>query len=309
MLSYRFMRMEMDGNRIGTDRVSPSEIATTVPNRFFGTPGQPPTLRVVPTTMTMDMHMVGAMYAPTDRVTLMVMGQYLTNTMDHVTFQGGAGTTELGRFTTESAGFGDTKVAALIGLFDGRNSSVHLNAGLSIPTGSITEEDDVITPMGARPTLRLPYPMQIGSGTFDLEPGVTYLRWADQFAWGAQYRAALRLGENDEGWARGDRHDATAWAAFGPSDWWSLSARVAARTEGRIEGIDPRIVAPVQTANPDFHGGERVDLGAGVNFMVQEGPFKGHRLAVEALRPVYQDLNGPQLETDWTLTLGWQKAW
>ena len=43
MVSYRYMRMNMDGSRIGTDPVTPEQIATTVPNRFFGTPGQPPT--------------------------------------------------------------------------------------------------------------------------------------------------------------------------------------------------------------------------------------------------------------------------
>ena len=78
MLSYRFMRMEMSGSQIGTTEVSPLQIATTVPNRFFGAPMQPPTLRVVPTEMTMDMHMFGAMYAPNDRVTFMAMLPYIT---------------------------------------------------------------------------------------------------------------------------------------------------------------------------------------------------------------------------------------
>ena len=58
MLSYRYMHMDMDGNRIGTRNVSPQTIATTVPNRF----SPPPTLRVVPLWMTMDMHMFGAMH-------------------------------------------------------------------------------------------------------------------------------------------------------------------------------------------------------------------------------------------------------
>ena len=48
MLSYRYMHMDMDGSRIGTKKVSPQTIATTVPNRFFGQPMQPPTLRIVP---------------------------------------------------------------------------------------------------------------------------------------------------------------------------------------------------------------------------------------------------------------------
>jgi hypothetical protein len=64
----------------------------------------------------------------------------------------------------------------------------------------------------------------------------------------------------------------------------------------------------VQTANPDFYGGERLELFGGINTVVTEGPLKGHRFAIEVGAPVYQDLNGPQLETDWKLIAGWQYA-
>ena len=58
----------MRGNRDGTSGIPPDEIATTASNPFAGAPMQPPTLRVVPTEMTMDMHMLGVMFAPSDRV-------------------------------------------------------------------------------------------------------------------------------------------------------------------------------------------------------------------------------------------------
>lgn len=48
--------------------------------------------------------------------------------------------------------------------------------------------------------------------------------------------------------------------------------------------------------------------GLGVNDYARSGSFKGHRLALEVGYPVYQDLDGPQLETDWMLTGGWQYA-
>ena len=116
MVSYKYMRMRMEGSRIGSDAVTPDEIVTTVPNRFFGAPMQPPTLRVVPLEMDMSMHMLGAMYAPTDWLTLMAMGMLVGNDMDHVTYQGGMGTTVLGEFSTESFGIGDTKLAGLVRL-------------------------------------------------------------------------------------------------------------------------------------------------------------------------------------------------
>jgi hypothetical protein len=304
MVSYRFMHMDMAGIQIGTDSVTPEQVVTTVPNRFFGNPGQPPTLRVVPTEMRMDMHMAGAMYGLSDQVTLMVMANYWSKEMDHITFRGGMGTERLGTFRTSPAGFGDTKLAALIGLTD----TVHINAGVSLPTGSITETDDILTPMGGNPTVRLPYPMQLGSGTFDLEPGITYRDQSASFGWGAQVKGTVRLGSNDEGYSLGDRAMATAWLAASLSEGVALSGRIQAETLGRIDGIDPQIVGPVQTANPDFQGGESVTGLIGVNFAATGGALRGWRLGIEGGVPIVQDLNGPQMPTDYTLTVGVQKS-
>ncbi len=304
MLSYRYMRMEMEDNLIGTDNVSPEEIVTTVPNRFFGLPGQPPTLRVVPTEMTTDMHMFGAMYAPTEWLTLMGMVPYVQRSMKHVTFQGPAGTTRLGTFTTRSRGIGDVRLMGLFRVWESGIHRVHVNAGLSLPTGSIDEEDDVLAPTGARQTQRLPYPMQLGSGTFDLMPGVTYKGRSGGIGWGAQYLATLRLDENDEDYSLGDIHQVTAWGSYSWTSAVSASLRVAWRTMGEVDGIDPRIVAPVQTTDPAFQGGDRVDVGFGLNLSGQKGAWRGLRAAIEFALPIHQDLNGPQMEVDWTLTAG-----
>jgi len=309
MFSYRYMHMDMEGSRIGTDNVSPETIATTVTNRFFGAPEQPKTLRVVPLSMTMDMHMFGAMYAPSDTVTMMFMLPVMRKSMDHLTFAGGAGTNILGGFTTVSEGVGDAKLTALIRLYQDPHNHIHFNLGLSAPTGSIQERDDILTPMGATPNVRLPYAMQNGTGTWDLHPGLTYTGRMNDLSWGAQYRADIRLeSQNNEGYSWGDKHALTAWMAYQWAPWISTSLRVDAMTQQSIDGIDSQISGPVQTADPGNYGGERVDLLFGVNLIGQQGVLADHRLAFEFGVPVYQDLNGPQLETDWTFTLGWQKA-
>ena len=309
MVSYRFMNMSMEGNKQGSDTISPEEIATTIGNPFSGQPMQPSTLRVVPVEMTTRMHMLGLMYAPNDQVTLMLMANYINKEMDHITFQGGAGTTRLGTFTTESSGWGDTKVSGLIRLLDEGNHSVHLNAGLSLPTGSIDEKDDVLTPMGARPTPRIPYAMQLGSGTYDLEPGITYNGRDGRLSWGSQYKAVVRLGENDEDYTLGDRHEVTGWGAYRVLPWMSTSLRLAARTEDAIDGQDPQIVAPVQTADPANYGGDFVDLALGANLVGRSGAISGQRLGAELSRPIHQDYNGVQMEMDWMFTLAYQYSW
>ena len=72
--------------------------------------------------------------------------------------------------------------------------------------------------------------------------------------------------------------------------------------------MDPDIAGPVQTADPDNYGGDVVNLNLGVNLVGQTGGLAGHRLAVEASLPIHRDLNGPQMETDWSITAGWQYA-
>lgn len=309
MLSYRFMRMHMDGNQIGTDDVSPEEIVTTVANRFSGVAGQPATLRVVPTEMDMNMHMFGAMYAPTDWLTLMGMAMWQEKDMEHITFQGGAGTTRLGTFKTQSEGWGDTKLSALVGVFNNGTHRIHLNLGLSLPTGSIKESGVVLAPNGMTPRLRLPYAMQLGTGTYDFHPGVTYTGHQDDWSWGAQYSAEIRLeDENSQGYSWGDKHGVTAWGGYRWAEWLSSSVRLTASTQDKIDGIDPNIVAPVQTADPDNFGGEIVEAGLGFTLTGVEGWSKDHSLGIEFTAPLYQDLNGPQMERDYALTLGWKTS-
>ncbi len=256
---------------------------------------------VTPLEMPMRMHMFGAMYAPSDRLTLMAMVPYVTIDMDHRTRMGGT-------FTTESGGIGDVKLSGLVRLFNRDRQAAHAHLGVGIPTGSIDEED--VTPASAGAEVRLPYPMQVGSGTWDLLPGITYLGQGDRFSWGAQAQGTVRLGENDHGYAFGNRALGTAWGAWRWSDWLSGSLRVEGQAWSDVGGADaalnPRMVP---TADPDLRGGRRVDALLGVNFEVAEGRLHGQRLAVEFGRPLFQSLDGPQLETDWVLTLGWQYAW
>ena len=305
MLSYRFMRMDMKGNRVGSDGRRPDYIAISEPNGFADMPTMPPTLRVVPTEMTMDMHMFGVMYAPSDRITVMGMLEFLDKEMDHITYQGGMGTTRLGTFTTRTDGLGDVSVSALVKLMEDGPHRWHGTLGLSLPTGSIDETGTILTPMDMRPSVRLPYPMQLGSGTYDLLAGLTYAGGSHAWGWGAQWRSTIRLGENDEAYTLGDEHEMTGWASYRVSPHVSISTRLHYVDRNDIDGMDPNIAAPVQTADPSRQGLQRTTVALGANFLV---PGTDHRIALEYALPVAQDLSGPQLETDAMLTIGWQRG-
>lgn len=308
MVSYRLMSMSMSGNQLGSESISDDELVTTQPNPYFGMPMMPPTLRVAPQDMTTTMHMVGVMYAPSDDITLMAMFHLLDKSMRLKTYQGGMGTTELGYFDSGSSGVGDTSLGLLYRLYDDPTHHLHANMSVSLPTGSIDETGEVLTPMNMRTEVRLPYAMQLGSGTVDWLPGITYTGKAQSLTWGAQFLATLRTSENDEGYQLGNEHKLNAWGQWAMAPSVSLGAGIEYLTSDAIKGTDDNIMLPVQTANPDNYGRELVNAKLGLNWVGQEGALRDHRLAVELALPIKQDVNGLQMEMDSMVTFGYQKA-
>ena len=303
MLSYRYMSMSMQGNRSGKSDIRPQEIATGAPNLFAGQPMMPATLRVVPTKMTMDMHMFGAMYAPSDQLTLMAMANIVQKKMDHITFMGASGSNILGDFSTSTKGFGDLSLSALIKILSSTNHKAHLTAGLSLPTGSIKKTDEILTPMNMRPSAILPYPMQLGSGTVDAIAGITYSGSRGALSWGGQTRSILRLGNNSRGYSLGDEHTAQAWLSSLINSQLSVSLRAAYFHRSNITNTDSEVMLPVQSADPNRQKINRLDIGVGLNFIV---PNNLNRLAIEYTIPIHQQLAGPQLKNNWGITIGWQ---
>ncbi len=284
MLSYRYDRMEMDGNRDGTGGVSTAEVLQD----FI----------VSPLDMRMEMHMFGFMYGVNNDLTLMAMMPYVNKSMKLVNRKGVS-------FKTRSSGVGDIKLVGLYKLYDSGMGSHHraqrqvsLNMGISLPTGKTDKKDN--TPAG---NIKLPYPMQLGSGTVDLILGITYTRLLDAWSWGAQAKTMLRFGKNDEGYRLGHEYTATTWAARNLSPRLSASFRLDGKFWGNARGRDKDLnPMMVPTARSDLRGGRRVDALLGFN-----GVFHRHRITGEFGWPVYQDLDGPQLETDYRFMLGWQK--
>jgi len=289
MFSYRYARMRMDGNLDGNDNVGVDEIL--LPKGSY---------MASPTDMDMQMHMFGAMYAPADWVTLMAMIPYVQLTMDHRQMN-------LNRFETNSSGVGDLELSGLFRLFERDGHLLHLNLGLSFPTGGIGHKDDVPVPMMGFQERRLPYPMQIGSGTWDLLPGLTYTGATDWLGWGAQALGTVRFGENKHDYRLGHRVDATGWITLPLREWIEVSARLAYAYWGNIDGADPSLNPnAVPTADPNLRKGHRLEMLGGLSIKLPWDRFGNHRFAVEAGAPVWHNLDGPQLGANWRVVAGWQ---
>jgi hypothetical protein len=224
--------------------------------------------------------------------------------MDHLTGMGGT-------FSTQSKGLGDIRVSGLIDLWESEHHKIHANVGLSLPSGSIAEDD--ITPVSGGMKVRLPYPMQIGSGSVDFLPGLTYNGHDDLLSWGAQVRGEVRLNKNHADYRLGNEYAMTAWGSYTLADWVSLSLRAEWQQQLNHRGQDPSLAMAsatgfVPTADKGRRAFMRLDVLAGINFVMPDGPADGIRFALEAGLPTYQRLDGPGLETDWIVTAGVQYA-
>jgi len=310
MFEYKIMRMEMDGLLRGSDSVSTRDISGA-------TMGVPPTnnmntpYMMSPTGMTMDMHMLMAMYGINDKFSVMGMVHYLTNDMDMVMHMFTPAGVFAGDMTgsMDTSGIGDTRVDVMYALDDGLTTSF----GLSIPTGSVDEKVSM-TMSGANilngmpmstptQTIQAPYAMQLGSGTIDLIPSVTYTKNLGKWNVGGQINYTLRTGENDNDYTLGDQLEITGWGKYSVNPNLTVSSRINILDWDKIDGQDallnPMMAPTTDAANS---GGTRVDLLLGIS-----GHFsKAHMLSFEFGVPVQQDLDGVQMETDTLYSLGYQ---
>ncbi len=293
MVSYRYMTMHMDGHQAGTNGLTSHQVYD------FG-------FAVAAESMDSHMHMLGIMYAPTDWLTLTSMLNYVQKDMQLLSNPHGGGHGHghgggANSFGHSSEGLGDITVGALVKVYDANRQRVHLNLGFVLPTAEVDEK------MG---NSFLPYGMQLGSGTFDFKPGITYLGQADNLSWGAQAMGTFRLeDENDSGFSYGDGVNITTWVAHPLSDMLSVSGRLNYSyydaLEGHYNGPHGHAAPPHFQQN---YGGHTLEAGVGLNLLFKNGALSGHRLAVEALTPLYQDLNGVGMDREYSIVIGWQKS-
>jgi hypothetical protein len=285
MVSYRYMTMDMKGLKKGSSDITKAQAAALYPMSMMG--------NMLPKEMTMDMHMLGTMHAISDKWTFMGMVNYLDNEMS---MQSG--------MKMESSGLSDFKVGGLYELLStdhGRRA--HLNLSLSLPTGSIDEKSG---------SNLLGYGMQLGSGTWDFNPAITFLGQTEDYSWGAQLGGVLRMNDNKQDYNLGNRLEGSLWGARKITDSISASVKFDYLSQSDLDGEDSRMMMMKTMSSafdPKSQGRDVSTLGLGLNYYFQDGGLQGHRFAAEWETPISQNVNGVQLELDSVWTLGWQYAW
>lgn len=284
MFSYRYMPMHMQRVLSSTNEIE----NTTVFERYMA----------VPEKMNMRMHMLGLMYAPTHEFTLMLMANFSSNEMllkskMNVPFE------------TQSSGFGDVSVSALIRIIKAEHKKIHAHIGVSIPTGSLDQRGN--SPMAN--DMRLAYPMQLGSGTWDPHFGMTYLGQSDTSSWGIQPNFTFRMGTNSEGYSLGNKWNLVSWYSLKLNESISFSGLLKHISIGSIRGKDDALNPMMMPLfDPQNSGRKQWDVGVGSNYMIRSGTLKNMRFAFDVNIPVYQKVEGIQMRNSWAATLGVQYA-
>lgn len=294
MIGLRFERSRFSGaNQAGTGEIAdPAIVAAGY------------TVRA--TSMTMDMVMLDLMYAPNDKITLMVMPHYMWHRMEMLGIDpaGGMGGGHAGHglaygqtHAHSTEGFGDTLVSASYRLARGDSFGAHATLGVWVPTGSVTRKN----PNGNF----VHYGMQPGGGTWDIEPSVTVSGRAGGLGWGAQAAYRWRTDDtNKSGFAFGDKARATGWLSYLLGSDVGTTARLEYVHEGPVLG---HYNGPHSHASPpdrqENYGGDTVTAGLGLNWLVPVPAEHRPQLGAEFALPLYQDLNGIQMPQDWRLSV------
>lgn len=183
---------------------------------------------------------------------------------------------------------------------DGGRMMWHL--GLGIPTGSVDEKGDA--PGGG--SERLSYPMQLGTGTFTVHPGVYWIENEDTWTWGVGARWRVHLSKNDEGYAPGDTATFQAWGSREVAEDLIGTLRLQSSFMGDYHGEDDELDKNVNPLNDEHRqGGLRTDVFAGLGWELG-GEEHASRLDLEVGVPVDEWLDGPQMSNEWTVGFGWR---
>jgi len=307
-VGYRYVYVQFDGNRNGTNDLSVEEVI------WRGDPDErtPDNFPIVPLKICQKAHIVDVTYDMTEKWSLSLLLPFIRQETDHVASVPPIDP-DFDQFIIGSEGVGDISLSVSRPLWRSESRHIMGNLGLSLPTGSINEIGP--TPRVSGTDTQLPFTMQIGSGTFDLAPSLSIVGSADPLTWGGELRAKVRLGENDRDYRLGNRFVVAGWVRARPRPWIEPSVRLGFHTWGRIHGedkdlkIDALPVSPFPAAvtDPSKFGGDKLVATLGVSF---PGPadrmLEHHSLQFEWGGPVYQSLNGPQPKEVWRFGVGWK---
>ena len=278
MVSYRFMSMQMNDLYNGQKKINDSAVSEMM----------------TPLDMKMNMHMIGAMWGFSNNITLLGMVNYSDNSMNMSKMNK--------KETMKTKGLNNLKIGALYTIKKTESNTFLAHTKLSIPVGSVDEKtNDKTTPV--------PYGMQLGSGTYDIELGSTYTKTFNDTSISLQGNTTLRLGKNKHDYALGNRYELNIWGQKNWTNNFSSSLKSTTTIQDNIQGEHKGITAMTKNMSPLYtteQGYILSSIGIGANYINNSQLLQGSRFAIEYSIPIFRKTNATNFTPESTLTFGIQ---
>lgn len=239
---------------------------------------------------TLNMQVATLQYQLSPSWTLLMVGTHMENYVE---------TNMLGfTFRDKTKGFGDLLIDAVYPLHASSQFLLLGDIGVFLPTGAISRKN------ASNPSLNYAYNMQLGSGTYDPQAGLTAIALQEQFQAGAHLSATMRTGENENGYRLGNLYKADAW--FDIPVGWGFTPRLVGyyKVKQAITGQDKTLGRTIWT---EYYHHDQQNWDVSAALKLEKAILRNVTLVAEAGRPIYQDArNSDQVvvSTDYYGTLG-----
>lgn len=291
---------------VGAKGVSSQYIVSTTP--WFWSPWAS-NVRVVPQNQFIEAQTVTLAYGLAKNLSVVFATGAIEKHSDLMTFYGESTQIPRGMSFPGTDGLQDSSAVMIWRAYEDKINRIKINLGMSFPTGSNHNLGGALLQPGGEYTIaRAFYGMQSGTGTYDVLPGVMYAGAIAPWSWGLSYRARLPLTYNPQGYMWGNYQEVNAWGGFTWVPGLTTTIRANFNIQSPIAGADWLMLGKLQSANPNFYGGKRIEAYVGADIDGKLFGAPGFSIGVEGGAPVFQNLNGPQLSRNWQagMALRWK---
>jgi hypothetical protein len=182
-----------------------------------------------------------------------------------------------------SYGLSDPSIQANYTLFPDRNNLIEFSAGVSFPLGSVNQRGK--TPL--KDDAYLPFPMQLGTGCFDILPGIFYRGFSDKLSWIFQAKADIKTSRNSLNYKFGNVYSGMGMVRYEWLDWFAQAIRLEARYTDKYEG-NTRELTPGFIPDPSTQSLFNMDLVFNFSVSGKDSILRNSSFDVDFALPVVQ---------------------
>ena len=272
--------------------------------------------------MIMKMDMLGMMYGFSDKITVMLMLNFIHNQMEMNKLIDIRANSDNGHSHSEmnmdhsTKGIGDPAIIFLISLLNKQKFKIHTNIGLFLPFGDITTSHEMGLEMHDHEheltgndyrVMRNAYGMQLGSGTVDPKISLIAVKYHNNLSYGSQIGGLIRLFENKSGYSNSSKYYINSWISKNINSSISISTIISYNFSTSISGKDDSIISMTSPETDVKNSGNQILMtGIALNYLFPSSLLNGLRFALEYQSPNLWYNNGIKIKLDNQITLGFQ---